>query len=64
MDPNDTEVTDEISLGANDVPPIGESLEESPEALRAAATAVPFGKREIQGLTRAESDAFVAALDD
>jgi prevent-host-death family protein len=43
-------------------PPIGVSLEESPEALRAAATSIPYGKRQIQGLTKAEADAFAAAL--
>jgi hypothetical protein len=63
LDPKDTEVV-KTSLSANDVPPIGESLEESPEALRAVATAIPFGKRQIQGLTKAEADGFAAALED
>lgn len=43
-------------------PPIGVSLEESPEALRAAATPIRYGKRENLGWTKAEADTFAAAL--
>ncbi len=38
------------------------SLEESPEALRAAARPIAYGKREIKGLTKAEADGFAEAL--
>ena len=43
-------------------PPIGVSLEESPEALRAAARPVAYGKRQIKGLTKAEADGFAEVL--
>ena len=43
-------------------PPIGVSLEESPEALRAAARPIAHGKCQIKGLTRAEADGFAEAL--
>lgn len=43
-------------------PPIGVSLEESPEALRAAARPIASGKRQIKGLTKAEADGFAEAL--
>jgi prevent-host-death family protein len=43
-------------------PPIGVSLEESPEALRAAARPVAYGHRQIKGLTKAEADRFMEAL--
>lgn len=43
-------------------PPIGVSLEESPEALRAAARPVAYGLRQIKGLTKAEADGFTEAL--
>ncbi len=43
-------------------PPIGVSLEETPEALRAAARPVAYGNRQINGLTKAEADAFAEAL--
>ena len=42
----------------------GESLEESPEALRAAARPIAYGQREISGLSQEEADAFAQALDD
>lgn len=45
-------------------PPIGESLEETPEQLRGSARLVPYGNREISGLTAHESGAFSAALDE
>ena len=45
-------------------PPIGESLEESPEQLRASARPVAYGEREISELTSMESAAFAEALDD
>ena len=45
-------------------PPIGESLEESPEQLRASARPVTYGKREISDLTSKESAAFAEALGD
>ena len=41
---------------------IGVSLEESPEALRAAALPIAYGSREIEGLTKAEADGFAEAL--
>ncbi len=43
-------------------PSIGGSLEEPPEALRAAARPVAYGKRQIKGLTKAEADGFAEAL--
>ena len=43
-------------------PPIGASLEESPEALRAGARPIAYGKRQIKGLTKAEADGFAEAL--
>ena len=43
-------------------PPIGVSLEESPEALRAAARPIAYGERQIKGLTKAEADGFAQAL--
>jgi prevent-host-death family protein len=43
-------------------PPIGASLEESPEELRADARPIAYGKRQIRGLAKAEADAFVEAL--
>ena len=52
------------SLGSVDwSPPIGESLEESPEQLRASARPVAYGKREIIELTPKESAVFADALD-
>ena len=42
----------------------GESLEESPEVLRAAARPIAYGQREISGLSQEEADAFAQALDD
>lgn len=45
-------------------PPIGESLERSPQELKAAARPVAYGKRGIKGLSRAEADSFAAALRD
>jgi hypothetical protein len=45
-------------------PELGESLEETPEALRAAARPIAYGHRQIAGLTRAESVAFVEALNE
>ena len=43
-------------------PPIGSSLEESPEALRLGAAPILYGSREIFGLSRVEADLFAAAL--
>ena len=43
-------------------PPIGVSLEESPEALRSAARPIAYGTRQIQGLTKAEADGFAQSL--
>jgi prevent-host-death family protein len=53
---------DQLSTVAD--PPIGVSLEESPEALRAAARPVAYGKRQIKGLSKAEADGFAEALED
>ena len=43
-------------------PPIGMSLEESPEELRAGASTIAYGTRQIQGLSKAEADDLAAAL--
>lgn len=43
-------------------PPIGVSLEESPESLRESARPVAYGTRQIKGLTKAEADGFAQAL--
>ncbi len=43
-------------------PRIGESLEETPEELRAAARPIAYGKRQIKGLTKDEADGFAEAL--
>jgi hypothetical protein len=45
-------------------PPLGESLEETPDALRALARPVAYGRREIAGLTPEEADAFASALEE
>jgi hypothetical protein len=45
-------------------PPIGESLEETPDALRASARPIAYGSREITGLTPGEADAFARALEE
>jgi hypothetical protein len=47
-----------------DDPPIGVSLEETPEALRAAARPIAYGHRQIVRLTREEADAFVEAINE
>ena len=43
-------------------PLIGMSLEESPAELRAGASTIAYGTRQIQGLSKAEADDFAAAL--
>ena len=43
-------------------PPIGESLEQTPEAIRASASAISTGKRRPGKKTSAKDAAFVAAL--
>jgi hypothetical protein len=53
-----------IQMGNVGEPPVGESLEESPEALRVAARPIAYGRRQITGLTRAEADKFVEALNE
>jgi prevent-host-death family protein len=58
----DPEALEDWLLSTVDDPLIGVSLEESPATLRAAATVIPYGKRQIQGLTKAEAEAFSAAL--
>jgi prevent-host-death family protein len=45
-------------------PPIGLSLEESPEELPAAARTVDYGNRQLSRLTTAEADSFAAALGE
>ena len=45
-------------------PPIGESMERSPEEMRAAARPVAYGKRAIKGLSKAEADGFADAIRD
>jgi prevent-host-death family protein len=45
-------------------PPIGMSLEESPDELRAAARPVGYGNRLLAGLTSAEADSFAEALGE
>lgn len=43
-------------------PPIGTSLEESPELLRAAARPIAYGTRQLNELTEAEATNFADAL--
>ena len=43
-------------------PPIGKSLEEPPELLRAAARPIAYGARQLNGLTEAEATNFADAL--
>jgi hypothetical protein len=45
-------------------PPIGESLEETPEALRSAARPIAYGHRQIAGMTDAEADTFVEVINE
>lgn len=45
-------------------PPIGKSLEESPDQLRESARPIPYGRRVISDLTPAEALAFADALAD
>ena len=54
-------IEDWIQASAGD-PPIGESLEETPGALRQAARPVAYGKRLITGLSKSEADEFAAVI--